>query len=234
MLKYINKYFSILGDSISTFEGYSEPYDAIFYDALTKCQSDILRVTDTWWGQVINYLGGELLVNNSFSGSLVSKHPDCEISSYGCSNERTSSLAKKGISPDVIMVFLGTNDWGYGIKVNPKNKEEKDSISIFSVAYRMMLSKLKNNYPLAEIWCFTLPISNYKKVNGADFPYYYGGTHIEEYCNAIRESANEYGCKIIDLYNSGKKHDTIDGFHPNAIGMKAIADTVINILEKYE
>lgn len=234
MLKYINKYFSILGDSISTFEGYSEPYDAIFYDALTKCQTDILKVTDTWWGQVINYLGGELLVNNSFSGSLVSKHPDCEISSYGCSDERTSSLAKKGISPDVIMVFLGTNDWGYGVKVKPQNESEEESLTIFSVAYKAMLKKLKYNYPSAEIWCFTLPISNYKKLIGSDFPYCYAGKHIEEYCKVICDCASEYGCKVIDLYNSGQKHDTIDGFHPNVKGMKTIADTVINILEKYE
>lgn len=173
MLTYKNKLFSILGDSISTFEGYSEPYDASFYDGLLKCQTDILRVTDTWWGQVIERLGGELLVNNSISGSLVCKHPNCEISSYGCSDERTSSLDRIGVQPNVIMVFLGTNDWGYGVKLKPDDETEKSLLSVFSVAYKTMLEKLQRNYPMAEIWCFTLPVSDYKKYSGTEFPYCY-------------------------------------------------------------
>ncbi len=72
---YKNKLFSILGDSISTFEGYSEPYEATYYDAVRKCQGDITKVEHTWWGQVIEHLGGELLVNNSISGSMVCAHP---------------------------------------------------------------------------------------------------------------------------------------------------------------
>lgn len=230
MLSYKNKKFSILGDSISTFEGYSEPYDACFYESLLKCQTDILRVSDTWWGQVIEHLGGELLVNNSFSGSLASKHPNCEIESYGCSNERTSSLSKNSVSPDVIMVFIGTNDWGHGVKLRPESGAEENDESVFLVAYDTMLKKLKANYPNAEIWCITLPVSNYRKIYNKDFPYSFGGVHIEKYCNIIFECAEENGCKVIDLYNSGIKHDTIDGFHPNAKGMKAISKAIISIL----
>lgn len=227
---YKNKYFSILGDSISTLDGYSEPDYASFYEGINKFEADVFSPEDTWWGKVIDHLGGKLLVNNSFSGSMVAKHKSCMIPSYACSDERTSALHNRDRLPDVILVFMGTNDWGCPIKPAPEKESEQDGISIFSVAYRVMLEKLQSNYPKAEIWCFTLPVSTRR--NDADFvfPYRYGGIHIEEYCNIIRSCADEYGCRLIDLYLSGTPHDTIDGFHPNADGMKTLADSVISAL----
>lgn len=47
---YKNKYFSILGDSISTFEHYSEPDYAAYYDVSHKLEADVLTMYDTWWG----------------------------------------------------------------------------------------------------------------------------------------------------------------------------------------
>ena len=101
--RYKNKYFSILGDSISTFEGVSLPKEGAFYDTFKKLSANVLTVADTWWGQVIDALGGRLLVNNSISGSTVTWHKDYEYQSYGCSDERTRSLHKDGAMPNVIM-----------------------------------------------------------------------------------------------------------------------------------
>ena len=226
---YKNKLFSILGDSISTLEGYSVPEHAAFYEGVRRLEADVIFPEHTWWGQVIERLCGTLLVNDSFSGSTVMKHPSYMIPSYGCSDKRTEELGRDGLSPDVIMVFMGTNDWGYGTRVEPDKYGNNDK-SVFSVAYSSMLEKLKKNYPQAEIWCFTLPISKCERKENFTFPYYYGGRHIEEYCRVIRECAYEYGCKVIDLYGANAPHDTIDGFHPNAKGMKTIADTVLSLM----
>ena len=68
---YQNKLFSVLGDSISTLWGYSVPDYAAYYDLSNALAADILSKADTWWGDVIEYLGAELLVNNSFGGSTV-------------------------------------------------------------------------------------------------------------------------------------------------------------------
>jgi len=223
---------SILGDSVSTFEGCSEPYEASFYDVLHKCQADILRVEDTWWGQVIDYLGGTLLVNNSISGSMACSHHQCLIESYGCSDARTSSLHKNDTLPDIIMVYLGTNDWGHGVKLEPENEADTENTDIFSVAYDTMLRKLKNNYRGAEIWCFTLAVSGFKNGKEISFPYTFGSKHIEKYCDIIRITAKKHGCRIIDLYKSVKPFDTIDGFHPNVNGMKSIADAIISQLKE--
>ena len=62
------------------------------------------------------------------------------------------------------------------------------------------------------------------------FPYCFGGRHIEEYCKIIRGCAEKYGCRLIDLYKYVTPFDTIDGSHPNAKGMKTIADAIIGQL----
>lgn len=227
---YKGKYFSILGDSISTLEGYSTPEFAAYYDLSRMLSTDIITPSDTWWGQVIDTLGGRLLVNNSFSGSTVSWRPLYEIESYACSDERTSSPGRNGISPDVIMIYMGTNDWGYGTRISG----DVDSTECFLPAYRLMLEKLRANYPAAEIWCFTLPIGECLSKDGYIFPRRIGGRDICEYCDAIRTCAKEYGCRLIDLYSKDEPHDTIDGFHPNKNGMKTLADAVIVALSEAE
>ena len=228
MDRYKNKYFSILGDSISTFEGSSQPENAVHYTLATKMASHVATVLDTWWGRVIEDLGGILLVNNSVSGSMVSKPENVEYFSYGCSDERTSALWKGGIEPDVIMVFMGMNDWGLGIQVT-KNVRcgQDDGITLFSVAYGEMLKKIKAKYPKAEIWCMTLPISFCSAETDFEFPYYKGGRHIQEYCNAICDCAKRYDCRVVDLHRRIQAYDTWDEFHPNLFGMMTIAEAVI-------
>lgn len=229
--RYEGKCFSVLGDSISTLGGYTEPSDAAFYDGMMKFKADVFLPEDTWWGQVIERLGGFILVNNSYSGSMVHKAARCEIESYGCSDERTASLARDGAQPDVVMVFMGINDWGCATPLMPNSPEGEEDISFFSVAYRTMLQKLKKYYPMAEIWCLTLPESVCRKDPSFVFPCRICGKHIEEYSEVIRACAEREGCRVIGL-DRAKPHDTIDGFHPNAQGMKQIADHVIEKLSE--
>lgn len=225
--RYNGKLFSVLGDSISTLSGYSEPDGAAFYEGTRKFKAGVFTPEDTWWGQVIERLGGELLVNNSISGSMVCRHKGILVPSYGCSDERTSALSRDSRAPDVIIVYLGTNDWGAGIKVTPYSKADEGDTSIFSVAYAAMLEKLRTNYPQAEIICCTLSVSRWTGHDEFVFPYRYCGRHIEEYCEAIRTCASAAGCRLVDLYRSESHYDTIDGFHPNADGMKTLADSFI-------
>lgn len=234
-MDYRNKLFSILGDSISTFEGVSVPANAVYYDQARKLSSGVATPQETWWGQVIAALGGELLVNNAFSGSTVCWHPLYEHPTYGCSDERTASLGKDGRTPDVILVYLGTNDWGCGLRVYRDERYDPvaDSPALFFPAYQQMLEKIRGNYPNAEIWCFTFPTSRCSAKPNFAFPYCYGGRHISEYCDVVRLCAKEHGCRVIDLYHSSAPYDTVDGFHPTASGMKTIADAVIREVSRF-
>ena len=59
------------------------------------------------------------------------------------------------------------------------------------------------------------------------FPYYIAGRHIADYCQAIRACAEANGCRLIDMYTPETPYDTLDDFHPNADGMKTLAEQVL-------
>ena len=235
-ISYKGKKFSILGDSLSTFEGYSEPRYAEYYDMTQKLKSRVLRVDDTWWGAVISLLEGELLVNNSISGSTVAWQKSYEIASHACSEQRTASLERDGEQPDVIMVYVGTNDWGRGARLyaDASGRSASNDPLTFYEAYSVMIERLQHNYPHAEIWCFTLAKSRYSSAQEFEFPYCYAGVHIEKYCDVIRYCAKAHNCRLIDLYAHAEPYDTVDGVHANLEGMHTIASAVIKQVGRFE
>ena len=199
------KRISILGDSISTYQGYTTP-GGVYYDLFTAMFAEMRGVEDTWWMQVIQGLGGRLEVNDSFSGTTVAgSDPLC-----ACSDKRTSSLG----DPDVILVFMGTNDYGYRVDVLDFERD-----------YRSMLRKLRNNYPNAEIWCGTLLWSYCVKDDGLN--YYLdmptGAAALEPYNRIIRALAAAEGCYLADLAAAGVEYAAVDCAHPHRDGMKTIA-----------
>ncbi len=219
--------FSILGDSISTLEGYNPDGYNVFYTKEKCTEAGIKSPGDTWWGKVIAHYGGELLINNSYSGSWVAKMPDREELFYsGCSDERTSSLHKCDVMPDVIIVYLGTNDWYFGASPEYYGDMQILKEQSFRYAYNSMLTKIKRNYPDSEIWCCTLCISDFRDDSGS-FPFERRGVHMKEYCNIIKELSLRHGCRLIDLYSPLTPYRTLDGFHPSEKGMKAIAQRIL-------
>lgn len=225
--KYYGKQFSILGDSISTLAGYNPKGYKVFFDESNGEKASIHDMNDTWWGKVIEFFGGELLVNNSWSGSRVTGS-NATLFPSGCSDERTSCLHINGVKPDVIIIYLGFNDWANGVALNDTHfLEESLDLSYFVCAYNKMLEKVTSNYPNAEIWCCTLNTTYMSTNQRFKFPYMHGGIHIEEYNREIKQAANNYNCKIADLYKYNTPYDTIDSSHPNADGMNTLATLVI-------
>lgn len=228
--KYYGKQFSILGDSISTLIGYNPKGYNVFYDSENCERSGVKEMQDTWWGKVIDFFGGELLVNNSWSGSRVTRLPNNEnLFPSGCSDERTGSLHINSIKPDVIIVYLGTNDWAFGADtccIDNVLGDDFHCIS-FDFAYSKMLFKIRANYPDAEIWCCTLNTTFMSSNPSFNFPYEYGGTHIEKYNQIIKDTAETHKCKVIDLYSYHIPYDSIDGSHPNTDGMNTLATLMI-------
>lgn len=227
--KYFGKQFSVLGDSISTLDGFNPDGFRVFYSAENCSKSGVMEEKDTWWGKAIDFFGGELLVNNSWSGSRVTKLKNNEqLFPSGCSYARTSALHINNVKPDVILVYLGTNDWAYGVKLkNEKRIIEEDDFELFDDAYNSMLKKLKQNYPESEIWCCTLCETQISKRPDFKFPHEYAGTHIENYNEIIRKIVRLNKCRLIDLYDYKMAYDSIDGTHPSDAGMNTIATMVI-------
>ncbi len=224
---YQGKSFSILGDSISTLEGFNPPGFHVFYEGLNKKRTGVCSMADTWWGQVISSFHGQLLVNNSWSGSRVTKLPDqCEEFPSGCSEKRTKGLHIEGQKPDVILIYLGTNDWAYGVPPTSTSQADRDGLEnmcVFSCAYGRMLDSLKTNYPGADIWCCTLCESYMSANQTFAFPHSYAGIHIEQFNKVIREYSAAKKCRLIDLYRCHAPYDSIDGSHPTKSGMNTLA-----------
>ena len=88
---------SILGDSLSTFEGYLPAGNVAYYP---NGSNDVLSVDKTWWMKLISHTNARLEVNNSYSGACVSGNAD---SSY---LNRIGSIG----SPKYLIIYGGTND----------------------------------------------------------------------------------------------------------------------------
>lgn len=240
--KFMRK-ISILGDSISTLDGFNPDGYKVFYAEANCDRAKVRCPKDTWWGQVIEHLNGELLINNSWSGSRVSMMPsgslECLFPS-GCSDERTNSLHTNEDKPELIIIYLGTNDWAYGVLVEdysddfPLPAATIEHYKSFEGSYSEMLCKVTRNYPNAEVWCCTLCETVIEGKPSFRFPHTYAGTHIEQYNGVIRRIAQEFGCKVIDLYNMHMPYDSLDGTHPTARGMRTIASMVIKAMEETE
>ena len=219
--RFARKKFSILGDSISTFSGYNPNGYAVFYEGENCEKSGVKCANDTWWGLLISFFGGKLLVNNSFSGSRVTG----DTPWAGISNERTGGLSKDAVMPDVIIICLGLNDYGYGV-----------STDNFNLAYNLMLDKIEKNYPSAEIWCSTLYRNKIKGSSKSTFlecPY---GFHLWQYNEGILNSVkHRKRCHLLNFERNNRNplaYESFDGTHPTRKGMYQLACMFIHEMDE--
>lgn len=254
---YVGRRFSILGDSISTLNGYNPKGYPVFYTYDKAEVTGVLEAADTWWGKVIDFFGGELLINNSWSGSRVAELLSSEKEfPSACSGERTGGLhvedidGKCGAKPDVILIYMGTNDWGFGTPVRQEKSSDRQggngeqrykgidykakNTKLFDIAYDKMLRSVRKNYPSAEIWCCSLTGTCMSGNKDFLFPYSYAGIHMEEYNRVICDVAKGYRAGYINLYGNPVSYDTIDGIHPNRQGMSQLAEMVIQEMSSAE
>lgn len=203
---------SIMGDSISTYEGYNPWGSEVYYKGVMLRDNYLKSVDDTWWMQVIKGLGGELCMNESFSGCLVSGNS--EISA--CSKERCFALHGE-TTPDIILVYVGTNDRGWNVEIDYNKPQDKEN---FYGAYRIMLSQIKSNYPQAKIICGTL-LGLEKYETGVNGKFWKGYNKL--YNDAIKKAVEDEGCILADLASFNTYYASIDGLHPNADGHKTMS-----------
>ena len=195
---------SILGDSYSTFEGWLTPdTNLVWYTVPPDTRrTDVKRVGETWWWQVLKRKGWKLEVNNSYSGSTICntgyRDEDYTHESF------VTRLANLG-SPDVIIIFGGTNDSWAGSPLGEFKYEDirRADLYTFRPAMAYMLSRLQELYPTADLWF----VSN----DGLK----------ESVTKSIHEICGHYGVQVIQLEGIDKKSG-----HPSVIGMQQIAEQV--------
>ena len=238
---------SVIGDSISTYDGYSNNanYNSTIYkNSKFYPQVYLSDVKDTWWMKTADTLGMNILVNNSWSGSKVLDSTEAK-SGYGTRSDNLYNDIS-GDTPDIIAIYLGINDYihttnqvdGFYPTGELSTFNSEDIIvnngyitpTNFVEAYAIMLSKIKSNYKDANIYCFTLPPNGRTAASDPDYAI------LKEYNNIIKTLASFYGINIVELYSDDAINEsnyssiTGEGLHPNSEGMGIISAQFINKL----
>lgn len=207
----------IFGDSYSTFKGYVPDGYAVYYPENDKFETDVKRVEQTWWHQVIRENNLNLVLNNSWSGSTIGytgyNNTDCSKSSSFI--YRLRQLIKDGFFEknqiDTVFVFGGTNDsWSNAPLGEAKqaNLEEKDLFFVLpAICYFFDL--LREQLPNAEIYCM---INRDIKA---------------EIVSTIKGACEKHGMTPITF----EKIEKVTG-HPTVLGMISIKESVLSALNK--
>ena len=198
---YQGKKIAFIGDSISTYQYYIPAGYAFFYPYPT---ADVFNVNQTWWMQVVNRLGAGLLINNSYSGSCVASGGSSDSSNP----TRLSKLVINGEAPDVVIIYMGSND---AHAKYPKTK--------FSSYYEYMITQILDLCPNVEIVLATLAKS---KLYDEDTRATYNGV--------IEGLATKYELKIVDVAAVDLSNYLVDSAHPNKAGMTILADKIVSDL----
>ena len=252
------KTISILGDSISTFEGVSNngEYNStiaggnVYYHGNDR--GGVQRA-DTWWQQTIDQLGLTLLVNNSWSGSAISHTRSSAPAAYiaravNLHNDHPDDPA----DPDIVAVFLGTNDFSDDIKNQNDYKrlgstpdydtlitENQDGTYTYATpttvaeAYAVMIHKITVRYPNAELYCLSL----LPRENQSDSQENYTLSYNEMF----KSIAERFGGYFVDQYHdSGITEHSLnfdyymfDSLHPAQTGMDAMTTTLVSALQTH-
>ena len=143
---------SILGDSYSTFYGYVPEGNACWYSSQTDTSyTDVSRVEQTWWWQVVEEGGYQLEMNDSYSGSTVSfygyNHEDY------CDRSFITRLPRLG-NPDILLIFGCINDSWTGVEMGPYKYDgiRREDLYTYRPALAWLLTYTRILYPEAKVY----------------------------------------------------------------------------------
>ncbi|MCM1163919.1 MAG: SGNH/GDSL hydrolase family protein [Muribaculaceae bacterium] len=201
---------SILGDSYSTFQGYVQPdTNLVWYHSPRRAKTtDVDSMNQTWWGLLTAPDSQWTLgVNNSYSGSTV-----CRTGYNGDDYSDRAFITRmdKLGTPDIILVFGGTNDSWAGVPIGEYVYSNWTDAELY--AFRPAMAKLYDGlqhlYPQAKVY-FILNTELKPEIN-----------------ESVITVSSHYGVSVITLHDIEKQSG-----HPNKNGMKAIAEQVAQQLK---
>ncbi|MCQ2168842.1 MAG: SGNH/GDSL hydrolase family protein, partial [Bacteroidales bacterium] len=233
------KKLSIIGDSISSFEGWLPEGNKYFADYYIG--GGLQDWTKTYWGALCTkYMVGKLQMekNISWTGSCVaqdtrtgSSYRPAFVTRYGKSNVGATYALNSIGSPDIVIIYGGTNDRynsGYGLSdVNStpddaefdaifKKSNDNLVVTSFVQAYVKLINMVHADCPDAKIINI---IGDYVTL---------------EQIASIKKISDHYTfCKYVDFSNGGSgnpKIGKLNGVHPNIDGMDYMAKTIFGEL----
>ena len=199
---------SILGDSYSTFKGYVEPdSNYVWYPQPKPENNDVQDVRQLWWQLLIrNSKSLRLCQNNAFSGATIC-HTGYDGADYS-DRSFCTRLWHLG-SPDIILVFGGTNDSWAKSPIGDFQYEGWGSRNLyqFRPAMAYMLAHLQNRYPGVELYVII------------------NSELSDEVTSSMKTICDHYRVTYIQLHDIEKQWG-----HPSQKGMQQIAEQVGAVL----
>ncbi|MBQ8154603.1 MAG: hypothetical protein IJ548_07715 [Paludibacteraceae bacterium] len=200
---------SILGDSYSTFKGYVLPdSNYVWYPQEKAENNDVQDVRQLWWHQLIREHGYRLCQNNSFSGATIC-HTGYDREDYS-DRSYCTRLWYLG-SPDMILVFGGTNDTWAKSPVGDYQYSDWNRHDLFKFrpAMAYVLANLQNRYPGTDIYVIINDILS------------------EDITVSMKTICDHYHVPYIQLHDIDKQWG-----HPSQKGMRQIAEQVAEAIKR--
>ncbi len=188
---------SILGDSLSTYQGYNPTGNLVYYP---NENNDVDSVEKTWWKKVIMDSNSVLSINESYSGSKIS----------GTDNSSFVNRIKNLGEPQYLIIHGGTNDLWQNVPAGVLHFDSIESelnTEEFADAYDILIRKVVSLYPTTNVLliiphCVT-----------------------ESYATIINEIADHYNLfGVVDLRKY--KFSTANG-HYQTSDMEIVANAVL-------
>lgn len=204
----------ILGDSYSTFEGWiPEGYECWYYKN-GRAETDVNKVEQTWWHQLIEATGANLVKNESYSGTLISHSGYNKLDYFKKSFvTRLNKVIEQGLFAqnriDTVFIFGGTNDTWAETPIGKPQYDNWTTEDLYASvpAFCYLLHRVKEVAPKARI--ITIFNSDLK----------------ESLVEGCKEACERYGAERIELQNIEKENG-----HPNVQGMKQIFEQVLEYI----
>ena len=201
----------IFGDSYSTFNGYIPEGYASYYFT-NEGNTDVRRVEETWWHQLMSETGSNLLLNNSWSGSTVCHlgYNNVDASKINSFIYRLEQLRDNGFFEknvvDTVFMFGGTNDSWSGDPLGEVKFDNWTTEDLYCVlpALSYFVKLLKDTAPKANIICL---------VNTELKP---------EIGDMFAQIGERYGVQVVAFDEIDKQFG-----HPTIKGMAQIKDKIL-------
>ncbi len=275
-------HISVLGDSITAFEDYSNGSAAIDANStlaggrvwfpMTGRQYDsegnpielgtgeITEAEHIWIYQAAEKLGAEILVNNSWSGSAVHFW---QYGAPGMYEDRVVQLHdntgdNSGQEPDIIVVYMGTNDFKYTELVNGTYAKLEDGSyyqsvlgSFADVKFDALITENADGTftygepaNAMEAYAISFHKMQQRYPNSEIYvmtllPFRAGIHQPTEFNDDLIAMADHFGLNVVDIEDTGIVSDETnfkylmeDWLHPNLKGMEVLANAFESAVRK--
>lgn len=195
-----------------------------------------------YWRALANHTGMTILGASTIGGSSITPNLKNDGLKPFVDPDRIASLAVDNVSPDIIIIQGGVNDFNSisadgqrPCPIGSWSDDPSDPQVSFYASTRCLLNRLKTAYPQANIIFCTPPkmfasgkLESFEPLTNKD------GTKMSQFVDVIKDVSKEYGVLCVDLFAelpiTHENYQTymVDTYHANDKGCALIEDLLLN------